>query len=112
MADEDDLRLSELELHDRPSKLRGAFVDQGAIDDSRRTELAGVQQMNTVLEGVISSLDKARNNMEVSYHILPHLQPPTNPPHHRPSPPPSATPTSSSTSGFASSHKPSTPNAS
>ena len=69
MASEDELRLSSLELNEqtpaaRP-KPRGPFVDQEALDESRKTELASVQQMNNVLEGVISSLDKAKTNMEV-----------------------------------------------
>lgn len=44
-------------------------VDQDARDAALRAELAGVQNINKVIEGVIESLEKAKANMEVC--ILP-----------------------------------------
>lgn len=40
-------------------------IDQDARDAALRAELAGVQQINKVIEGVIGSLEKAKVNMEV-----------------------------------------------
>jgi hypothetical protein len=40
-------------------------VHQDARDAALRAELAGVQQINTVIERVIGSLEKAKANMEV-----------------------------------------------
>jgi len=40
-------------------------VDPETRDAALRAELAGVQQINKVIEGVIGSLEKAKANMEV-----------------------------------------------
>lgn len=46
-------------------------VDQDARDAALRAELAGVQHINKVIEGVVESLEKARANMEVCiFHCL------------------------------------------
>lgn len=39
--------------------------DPEAREEALRQELAGVNQINSVIEGVITSLDKARENMTV-----------------------------------------------
>ncbi|KAF8468816.1 DASH complex subunit Duo1-domain-containing protein [Kalaharituber pfeilii] len=48
----------------RQQKPLSANVDPEARDAALRAELAGVQQINKVIEGVIGSLEKARANME------------------------------------------------
>ncbi|KAH0604408.1 uncharacterized protein H6S33_006785 [Morchella sextelata] len=40
-------------------------VDTISRDDALRAELAGVRKINSVIEGVVASLDKAKDNMEV-----------------------------------------------
>lgn len=42
-----------------------ALVDKDARDAALKAELAGVRQINTVIEGVIGSLKRAKSNMEV-----------------------------------------------
>ncbi|KAH8146320.1 uncharacterized protein LAJ45_09763 [Morchella importuna] len=39
-------------------------VDTISRDDALRAELAGVRKINSVIEGVVASLDKAKDNME------------------------------------------------
>ncbi|KAI5805531.1 DASH complex subunit Duo1 [Peziza echinospora] len=74
--DMDDLRISDEEEHagapppGRTFTSRGqqqqqrAPPDQDSRDAVLRAELAGVRQINKVIEGVIGSLDKAKANME------------------------------------------------
>lgn len=42
-----------------------SVVDTDAREAALRAELAGVRQINTVIEGVVASLEKAKENMEV-----------------------------------------------
>lgn len=58
--DEELPRLSELQVDAKPRP-----IDQDARDEALRAELAGVHQINTVIEGVVASLEKAKENMEV-----------------------------------------------
>jgi hypothetical protein len=57
---------------EHPQKSR-TFVPSAVEHDERveaqQAELRGVQQMNSVIEGVVSSLEKANKNMEVSHTI-------------------------------------------
>jgi len=57
----------------RPNQRSHSPVDPEARDAALRAELAGVQQINKVIEGVIGSLEKAKANMEVR------LKPPQSP---------------------------------
>jgi hypothetical protein len=72
-SEEPALRLSDLQIDDgdkekeKDKPTRPSVVDQDARDETLRAELAGVQQINAVIERVISSLEKARENMEVSF---------------------------------------------
>lgn len=47
------------------SRRQHSPVDKDARDAALRSELASVQQVNNVIEGVIDSLEKAKANMEV-----------------------------------------------
>lgn len=63
MADDDEdeiLRLSELQMSTKPS-----IIDQDAREGALRAELTSVRQINAVIEGVVASLEKAKDNMEV-----------------------------------------------
>lgn len=76
MSDEEDiLRLSELQVSSHDSKapedrersrLVGSIAGQDAREEALRAELTGVHQINTVIEGVVASLEKAKDNMEVA----------------------------------------------
>lgn len=57
----------------RPTQRSHSPVDSETRDAVLRAELAGVQQINKVIEGVIGSLEKAKANMEVR------LKPPQSP---------------------------------
>ena len=48
-----------------PNQRSRSPVDPEIRDSALRAELAGVQQINKVIEGVIGSLEKAKANMEV-----------------------------------------------
>ncbi|KAL7267033.1 hypothetical protein RUND412_010396 [Rhizina undulata] len=73
MSDEEEiLRLSELQVteEDRqassthPPRHGPSAVDQEVRDEALRVELAGVRQLNKVVEGVVASLKKSKENME------------------------------------------------
>jgi hypothetical protein len=77
MAD-DDLYMPNLEADDtNPSEddapptaessraLAASVVDEGAREEGLRAELRGVQQINALTEGIVTSLEKAKENMEV-----------------------------------------------
>ena len=70
--EEPPLHLSDLQIDDgeKEKPVRSAAVEQDAREEALRAELAGVQQINSVIEGVISSLEKAKENMEVSFEFL------------------------------------------
>lgn len=71
------LRLSDLQIDDDKDKDKerdktvrpSAAVEQDAREEALRAELAGVQQINAVIEGVVSSLERAKNNMQVSFSL-------------------------------------------
>lgn len=42
-----------------------SIVDTDSREGALRAELVGVRQVNTVIEGVVASLEKAKENMEV-----------------------------------------------
>ena len=70
--DPDSLQLSDEESPqttrtptNRPNQRSRSPVDPETRDAALRAELAGVQQINKVIEGVIGSLEKAKANMEV-----------------------------------------------
>jgi len=73
MADDDLYRLN-LEAGDtNPSEddappttesSRALAVDEGAREEGLRAELRGVQQINALTEGIVTSLEKAKENME------------------------------------------------
>lgn len=65
MADQDE-HLHRSRAFDAPT----AEADSSR-DDALRAELRGVQQVNGVIEGVLSSLGKAKDNMEVRLFGLP-----------------------------------------
>ena len=78
----DNLDLHELQLSDqehantrtrtptnRQNQRSHSPVDPEARDAALRAELAGVQQINKVIEGVIGSLEKAKANMEVHTYL-------------------------------------------
>lgn len=69
--EEPPLHLSDLQIDDgeKEKPVRSAAVEQDAREEALRAELAGVQQINSVIEGVISSLEKAKENMEVSFEF-------------------------------------------
>lgn len=48
----------------------GSVVEQDARMEAQQTELRGVRQLNSVIEGVVSSLEKANRNMEVCCLLL------------------------------------------
>ncbi|KAI5788426.1 DASH complex subunit Duo1-domain-containing protein [Geopyxis carbonaria] len=74
---EEELRIEDLKIDDEdenngstpvahtPRSRNNGVIDQEAIEESLRAERDGVHQINTVIEGVVSSLQKARQNMEV-----------------------------------------------
>jgi hypothetical protein len=52
---------------ERPRNTRAAsYVDPEAREAALRAELQGVEQINNVIENVLNSLDKAKDNMDVS----------------------------------------------
>jgi len=81
MADDDDFHMSEFRAvadqqpenftDEPPQKSRtfGSTVEHDERVEAQQAELRGVQQMNSVIEGVVSSLEKANKNMEVSHTI-------------------------------------------
>lgn len=60
MADDDDDEMPMPMASAKPS-----VVDTDSRDGALRAELVGVRQVNTVIEGVVASLEKAKENMEV-----------------------------------------------
>ncbi|KAG0632618.1 DASH complex subunit Duo1-domain-containing protein [Tuber brumale] len=64
--EEPPLHLSDLQIDDgeKEKPVRSAAVEQDEREEALRAELAGVQQINSIIEGVVSSLEKAKENME------------------------------------------------
>lgn len=83
MSNEDELRISQLRIQNdddetmhydeehaedlRASGSKPSLMDPETRDEMLRAELVGLRQINTVVENVVSSLEKAKSNMEVSF---------------------------------------------
>ncbi|KAL0633843.1 hypothetical protein Q9L58_007214 [Maublancomyces gigas] len=62
MADDDDD--DEMPMPMPMASAKPSIVDTDSREGALRAELVGVRQVNTVIEGVVASLEKAKENME------------------------------------------------